>query len=130
MSDLVNDAKTIVSSIVDTNKVTDKLIAGIRTQYGTAIGDVAATYLPTLFGLGIKELGAITDLLDSGNAEAATDAIQAAMTPDELAVQKEQLAVLTQKMAQDHYASRQFWLNLITAGLKIALTTLIPSVLG
>lgn len=114
------------SQTVDTNIQT--IIKDLTTKFGKSTGELAQTYVPTLFRLSLQEINVLFILITTNKNKEAHELLLAAMSPQELADQKDTLAILTKNMADANADAHQFWNAFVGAVIKACLTTLIPTV--
>jgi len=109
--------------------VTAKIVAASKSL-PPAFQAIAVAYAPAVIRIvndnANADINALYAKLTGASAPAALDTIHAAMTLDELATEKELLATMTAKMAQDSYDARQIGQQVLkaalTAGISLALT--------
>ncbi len=106
----------------------DQLIE-LAAQFGKAIAQTVALYLPALRRMADDEIAAVKQLLDQGNYDLAKGKLYHAMTPAEIVDEKEALAgqtlVMANKAAADRATRQAFGLEIFKAALGIAIAALL-----
>jgi hypothetical protein len=106
-------------------KLVAKAQAAAASKLGTAGGQIVAAALPVLWKMGVTELSALVTQLENQNAAGALQALQDAMTLQELADQKKTLVTLTAAMAQAQHDNATALGTLALNALTLALSALV-----
>lgn len=96
-------------------------------QLGVAVSEASLVYLPALQRMAMDELTALARELAEGRTDEAHSRLHAAMTPDELAGEKEQLADLAELMAADNARARRLGQEIMGAVVRGAFWALLAS---
>ena len=119
-------ADPIVSDTLNTaaTAALDKILAKVPAP----IADAARLYSPVILRLLQSDLYATVDKIAAGDGVASQALLRAAMTLDELAAEKTQLAVLTEKMASESFEARAAYAQVFDAAFRVGLTVALASV--
>ena len=98
--------------------MTDELRAKLLKVFPLSAVEIGELYGPALARLALSEFLTVLEMIQSSKAAEAQAAIRAAMTGEELASEKESLAVLTRQMAEDQAEGFSIGKAILMAGLK------------
>jgi len=104
-------------------------LEALAAQFGLAIAESAAVYLPALKRLAMDELVAFIKCLTEKNRDGAYAILAAKMTDEELVAEKEKLADLTEARATAQAEAIETFNAIGLAILKAALSMLLAGAL-
>jgi hypothetical protein len=105
----------------------DDTATKLVSAFGRGIVENVTPYVPAVKRMAVNELLAFGTLLQSKDYDAAKVMIHEAMTPDELADEKEKLADLTAAMADENAARRRVAGEILAAILRAAFTIVVSA---